>query len=201
MSELKSILTLIRSCKEEKMKRQSRLEVAKKYAVALWETAAQDDNMLKVFQDVQKLQTACRDQTLLKKLNMPLLSKTQKDDLVSTIAKSLNLNIITKNFLTVLIENRRFDVLENVLNTFKDIYFQKNNILKVVVETAQPLNNNQEQKLKTGLEKKLKKEVWLSYKLNENLLGGLTLYYDSVQIDDSLKNKLNTIQQVMKGLK
>ncbi|MBO4295006.1 MAG: ATP synthase F1 subunit delta [Alphaproteobacteria bacterium] len=183
------------------MKRQSRLEVAKKYAVALWETAAQDDNMLKVFQDVQKLQTACRDQTLLKKLNMPLLSKTQKDDLVSTIAKSLNLNIITKNFLTVLIENRRFDVLENVLNTFKDIYFQKNNILKVVVETAQPLNNNQEQKLKTGLEKKLKKEVWLSYKLNENLLGGLTLYYDSVQIDDSLKNKLNTIQQVMKGLK
>lgn len=50
------------------------------------------------------------------------------------------------------------------------------------------------------MKRNLKKDVVISYVLNDNILGGLILRIGSFEIDDSLKNKLKTLENMMKGL-
>ena len=88
---------------------------------------------------------------------------------------------------------------QDIAKSFDNKYSALSGITDVIVETVQPLSDKQSQKLKDGLEKKLKKEVRLQYRLNENLLGGLILYVGSTQIDDSVSSKVNTIAKMMKG--
>jgi len=183
------------------MKKQPLTKIAKQYANALYDAALNQNKIKQVCTDVQKLETVLKDETLLKDLNSPLLNQAQKQELIAILSKTLKTNSITTNFLKILADNKHFDVLKTILKSFNDIYLQKNGMLKVLVETAESLSETQEKKLKDGLQKKLKKEIILSYKLNENLLGGLILYYNSVQIDDSIKSKLKTLEQLMKGLK
>ena len=89
--------------------------------------------------------------------------------------------------------------LQSVLDVFNNRFLDYQGIVKVVIETVQPLTKAQEQILIKGLEKKLKKEVILDYKLNESLLGGLILHIGSIEIDDSVLNKLKTLENMMKG--
>ncbi|MBR2300167.1 MAG: ATP synthase F1 subunit delta [Alphaproteobacteria bacterium] len=183
------------------MKKEPIKNVAYQYALSLLNAAQEQGKIEQVYGDVLKLQNAFKDEAILKNINSPILRQTQKKELISLMVNTLKLNVLTKNFLYVLADNKRFDALNAVLEAFEDINLKKNGVTKVLVETAEPLSPTQEKKLKEGLEKKLKKDVILSYKLNENLLGGLILYYDSVQIDDSIKSKLKTMEQMMKGLK
>ncbi|HCU58764.1 MAG TPA: ATP synthase F1 subunit delta [Alphaproteobacteria bacterium] len=183
------------------MKKEPIKNIAKQYALSLFDAAEEQGKIKQVCDDIQKLEVMLKDDVILKDLNSPLIKKAQKNELIALISKTLKLNIITTNLLKVLADNKRFDVLKEIFGAFEDINLKKSGILKVLVETAEPLSATQEKKLKEGLQKKLKKDVILSYKLNENLLGGLILYYDSVQIDDSIKSKLKTMEQMMKGLK
>jgi len=176
-------------------------KTTEQYAKALFEVANEKKSVTKVLKDIKNIQNAVPDKNLLQYLNSPLLKESQKKELIQTFSKLLKLNIITKNFLNVLVKDGHLNDLETILNAFNNINLKKNNMINVFVETAEPLSEIQEKRLKLGLEKKLKKEVILSYKLNENLLGGLILYYDSIQIDDSLEHKLKNIETIMKGLK
>lgn len=183
------------------MKKKSLKVTAKKYAEALFDAAKEKQDLTTVFQNLNDLQNVLGDQTLLKNLDSPLLQKEQKKEIISLISKKLQLTDTTTNFLHLLTDDRCFGIFNDILQDFEKMYMQDAGIVQVSVQTVMPLTQTQEKKLKEGLSKKLKKEVVLSYKLNENLLGGLILDYNSTQIDDSVLSKLSAIEELMKGVK
>lgn len=183
------------------MKQENITKRVQNYAEALFKTASDQNNLHAIHEDLKNLREAFGENNLQKELNSPILKESQKKELFNLLDKKFRLNRTTFNFLYILAENSNIDLISQIIDTFDDMVLQKEGFLKVLVETAQELTQAQEKKLKDGLEKKLKKEVILSYKLNENLLGGLILHYQSIQIDDSLKSKLSTLEKLMKGLK
>ena len=87
------------------------------------------------------------------------------------------------------------------MQKFSDVYYRKNNILQVVVQSAVKLTSKQESNLVSALEKHFNNKVVVNYKINPEILGGLVIECDSKMIDDSIKGKLDRIKTLMKGAK
>ena len=111
----------------------------------------------------------------------------------------MDLNDDTLRCLDVVVENGRISDLSLILNDFEKIYNCKNNVAKVIVETAKKLSATQDNKLKKVMEKILGKQVEIDYVLNPKILGGLRVQCGSKMFDNSLASKLNYLENVMKG--
>ena len=94
-------------------------------------------------------------------------------------------------------ENKRLDCLLLVLDVWQKKYYEKKSILEVDVETVIPLSATQNKKLLKILEEKLNQQVKINYIINEDILGGLKISYNSFTIDDTIKNKLEIIKKKM----
>lgn len=177
------------------MPKPSTVKIAETYADALFK-AATDENVIEIVgKDMAVL--ALTDNLSL--LSSPFLKQKDQDDVLNLLSKKCGLNKTTVSFLRLLISNKVLNHFNDIAQSFSNKYSTFLGITEVIVESVQPLSETQAQKLKNGLEKKLKKQINLQYRLNENLLGGLILYIGSVQIDDSIATQIKTIAKMMKG--
>lgn len=181
------------------MKKSSEKQLAKNYAKALWQVANTAQKKEALMKDCKALCSFLNVQNRDVVLKNPLLKEAQKKEIVADVAKILELSKSTTCFLQILLENDRLGLLSDICALIAQENLKQQDIVRVEVETVQALSKMQEKKLLEGLEKKLRKNVLLSYKINENILGGLVVRYQSFQIDDSLAHKLGTLKQVMKG--
>lgn len=181
------------------MKKVSKAQIAQTYAKALYEASVVDNTLEKVFNDCLLINDAFSEAKELYILNNPELKQSQKTEIISKIAKSLKVSKTSENFLLTLVENNRFGDISIIFEHFLQLYHKKQGILEVSVQSVLPLNEKQQEKLKSGLEKILKQKIIIKQKINKDILGGLIIEYASNMIDDSIKGKLNRLEQVMKG--
>lgn len=181
---------------KEKMKKPSKIKIEKNYARALFDAALKADVLEKVQKDMAFLQEIKE----IKDIGSPLIEKEKQAELTDMLAKKSGIEQTTIRFLKLLIQNNEIGRLQGIKAQFDDMMLNYHHVQKVVVETVQKLTTRQEEKLIRGLRRRLKKDVAVSYVLNENLLGGLVLRMGSLEINDSLKNKLETLENIMKGL-
>ena len=59
----------------------------------------------------------------------------------------------------------------------------------------------QENLLKIKLENIFHKQILLRYVINPQIIGGLVIKYGTSFIDNSVRHKLNALEQLMKGTK
>ncbi len=182
-----------------KMAKISELQIAENYANALFKAAEAENLLEKVRLDCQNLNELIGQTPQINVLNNPEFKLSEKKNLLAQIAKVLNLSQPTVNFLELLAEKRRFNSLRKILDCFKHLDLQKRGILEVSAESVQELSDKQKQKLEKGLEKALNTPIIVNYKINPAILGGLSIQYNSVKVDDSVAGKLQRLEQIMKG--
>lgn len=175
-------------------------DISNSYAKALYRSATDESWRDQIMNDVHQLSDMLSHTTLFRDLSSPILGKFKQKELLSELSKQLNLSQITTDFLYVVVDKGRLSFLQKILQAYQKIYLEGKNIVEVEVETAVPLTEHQTKALTKGLTEKLKKEIILHQKLNERILGGLILRYQSYEIDDSLNGKVQAIEKIMKGL-
>ena len=67
------------------------------------------------------------------------------------------------------------------------------------VTSAHPLTATQEKALAKKLKEREGKDVKIRTKVDPEVLGGLVVRIGSTQIDSSIRTRLNTLAQAMKG--
>ena len=77
---------------------------------------------------------------------------------------------------------------------FKQMYYEKENILEVTATTVQPLSEKLKQKLIEKLGSVSGKSIILHEKLDRAILGGIVLRYGNTEIDSSVRTKLDKIK-------
>lgn len=182
------------------MKKTSKTKIISTYALALYQAAVEKKKVEQVLKDVDVLKQIIADdpQTFNLFANR-VWGEVSKKEAIAQIAKKLNLCDEIKSCLDIMIDNNRMKEFQEVLEEFKHLYYQQNNIEEVEVMTVQNLSASQDKKLKTLLEKKLAKKVLVKYTIKPELLGGLVIKYGSSMMDDSIKGKLNRLEIIMKG--
>lgn len=98
-----------------------------------------------------------------------------------------------RNFIHLLIQNRRLPLLPDIAFLFKTLREEKEKQSEVQVISAQALDKDYQQKLAARLTKRLKREVKLNAMVDPSLIGGVIIRAGDTVIDGSLRGKLNRL--------
>lgn len=171
-----------------------------RYASALFELASEQKAVSAVESDLEKL-----DQAILGSgdfaalIRNPQIGRDAAAKAIDGVAGVLGLSGLTRNFLGVLAANRRLAKLPDVVRAFATIASAARGEVKADVVSAHPLGDAQLKALAAKLKAREGKDVTLSATVDPAILGGLVVKIGSTQIDSSIRTRLNTLAQAMKG--
>ena len=171
---------------------------AERYSLALYELSTesnvtsqieeQSHSVLKLLEQSQDFSNLIKDPT------------TSQDDLlkvVNTISENYKFDQLLKNFVSFLIQKRRFFFVERIFKSFIEICSEKRGELKAELRSAKQLSNDEITQITEELTKNFSSKIKLNYKHDESLIGGLVVQVGSTMVDTSIKSKLQQIENRM----
>ena len=174
-------------------------QIGVNYGCALYELAQQESLSNAILEQLQVLSESFRSEPgFLRLLATPNLSKEERLDVVDKSFRE-KVHPYVVNFLKILTERGYAKYFSDCYKAFEDRYNEDNGILPVQAVTAVALTAEQSQKLTQKLQAITGKTVKLHNTVDENCLGGVRLCYDGKQVDGTVKNRLDTIGDLLKN--
>ena len=128
-------------------------------------------------------------------LTSPAVSREHKLALLDRLRPLLGLSELTRNFLAVMLEHRRLDLLEQVLGEFDTEVYARLGIVPVEVTTAFSLNAKQKKLLEERLAALTGSQVEMRFRQSPEILAGLVARLGSTIYDASLRAQLRRLQR------
>ena len=171
-----------------------------RYAAALYELANENKAVASVESDLDSLGRALGESADLAALiRNPQIGRDAAAKAMEGVADLLKLSALTRNFLGVLAANCRLAALPDIVRAFASIAAAARGEVSAEVTSAHPLSSAQLKALEARLKAREGQDVKLSAKVDPEILGGLVVRIGSTQIDSSIRTRLNTLAQAMKG--
>lgn len=172
--------------------------VATRYASALLDMAEEAKLTAQVEKDMSELGAMIGESADLRVLiDNPLVSRVQQMNGILSIAEKAKLQQLTGNFLGVLADNRRLNILPQIIRKFAEECRRRRGEVEAKVETAYAMSPAQTDALQKELSKAMGTNVTLDVSVNKDLLGGMVVTVGSRMIDDSVRRKLERLQRTM----
>jgi F-type H+-transporting ATPase subunit delta len=174
--------------------------LAGRYASALFELASEAGTVTAVEGDLEQLEAALAESADLRALTTnPQIGRTAKGAAIGGVAGLLGLSELTRHFIGVLAENGRLGALKDIIRAFHAIAAAQRGEVSAEVASAHALTDAQIEQLKAKLTQREGRTVKLSTRVDPDLLGGLVVTIGSKRIDGSIRTRLNSLAQAMKG--
>ena len=171
---------------------------AERYSLALFELS-EENNLLSQIEDQSSsiLNLIEQSEDFSNLIKDPTTSQENLLKVINTISENNKFESLFKNFLSFLIQKRRFFFIERILKSFIEICSRKRGELKAELKSAKELSNEEIAKITEELTKNFSSKIKLNYKHDESLIGGLVVQVGSTMVDTSIKNKLQQIENRM----
>ena len=98
-----------------------------------------------------------------------------------------------KNFVHLLIRNQRLTALESISQQYESLRANAEQMVQAELESAQPVSDNQKNRISEALEKRLGMRVKLKVTINTALVGGAVVRADDLVIDGSVRARLQKL--------
>jgi F-type H+-transporting ATPase subunit delta len=134
--------------------------------------------------------------TLKKLLSSPALTGEQRAKTLLDVCGDA-LGDKARNFIRVLAENKRLELLPNIQLQFEQLKANQEKSVDVDVVSAFALDSGLTQKLTQALRGKLQREVIVNASVDSSLLGGVLVRAGDVVIDGSIRGRLEKLAQAM----
>lgn len=174
--------------------------LAGRYASALFDLAVDQNQVTAVEGDLDRLrETIATSDDFGALLRDPELSRKASGSAVAAVAGHLGLADLTNRFLGTLAQNRRLAALPDIIRAFHAIAAAQRGEVTADVTSAYALTDTQIAALTTKLTAREGRDVKVRTSVDPAILGGLVVKIGSQQIDSSIRTRLNSLAQAMKG--
>ena len=174
--------------------------LAGRYALALFGLARDEKQLETVGVSLGTIRQALGESPDFRDLTTsPLVGRDEAIRAIDAAAGSLKIDPLTRNFLGVLAQNRRLSKLESVIRAFNTLAAQHRGEVTAEVTSARPLDDDQVEAIKQNLRVRMGRDIAVEMSVDPAILGGLVVKIGSQMIDGSIRTKLNTLAQAMKG--
>jgi len=171
-----------------------------RYATALFELARDANSINVVEKSLTSVAKAVSESADLKSLTTnPVLTRTDAKKAIAAVAKAMKLDVLTTKTLGVLADNRRLSETASVARAFSSLAAAHRGEVTAEVTSAHALSAAQVKTLSANLKARVGSDVAIQTKVDPSILGGLTVRIGSQMIDTSIKTRLNTLANAMKG--
>ena len=168
--------------------------VARPYALAAFELAQEKNELAKWSEMLQFAALVASDDTMQQYSGNPRVSRDTLSKLFMSVCEG-QLNDTGTNFIKVLIENRRLDVLPEIAMLYEQHRAEAERTIEAEVISAFPLSDAQQSLLDDKLKQRLGRSVNLIAKVDPNLLGGAIVRAGDLVIDGSVSGQVDKLAQ------
>jgi F-type H+-transporting ATPase subunit delta len=127
-------------------------------------------------------------------LATPAVTREAKHGVIEKLVARLGASKIIRNFLFVIVDNQRIQLLPEIVNSFEQVLRQRQGVAEAAVASAVGLNDGQRTALVRTLERLTGKKIQAKYSLEPGLLGGAVVRIGDTIYDGSLSNQLNQLR-------
>lgn len=174
-------------------------EAAVNYAQALYSLAKEEDLDTALLQELDTLREAfSQEPAILRLLASPNLSKDERCAIIDESFRG-KVHIYVLNFLKLLTQKRRIGCFADCCKAYRAQYNEDHGIVSVLAVTAVALTDAQADRLRSKLEQVTGKTVELKNKVDPACIGGVRLDYDGKRVDGTVKNRLDSIGEMLKN--
>lgn len=133
----------------------------------------------------------------VKLLDSPVLKKEERVALADQAFGTLNVSLL--NLIKILTEKREVHLFDKVAKEYARLYDEARGIVRVEAITAVPLTDAQTKALEKKLSSSLNKTAVVKNTVDKTILGGVKLRYSGIQLDGSIKTRLDKFEEAIKN--
>ncbi len=170
--------------------------IARPYAQAVFEIAVEANDLGPWSESLDIAGQLLGDSALVEYLGNPEFNNEQRLEFLTGLFKKAGANLLAggndkgRNFLKLLLENRRVAVLPEIAEHFEAAKAKVENTVDAMITSAAPLSAAQQKEMANALKARLGREVRVATEIDENLIGGAVIRAGDVVIDGSLRARL-----------
>ena len=128
-------------------------------------------------------------------LETPSVPAGQKLKVLDAIVAELGASAVARNFLAVLVQNRRAAALYEITRLFEAEMNERRGFSEAEVTSWRELGEDEKSSLASSLEAVLGKKVRARYRKDESLLGGARIRVGSTIWDGSVRGRLRKLKE------
>ena len=171
------------------------IRVAKPYARALYEAASEQDALVSITADVERLRELIeQSEELTQLIHNPVLSPQFKSETFQQLFTGV-MQPLTINFFKLLASKQRERYLLAIMDVFSEIVDEAAGRLVAKVTTAVPITPEQEERLTQQLSAYSGKQVRLETTIDAHIQGGFIVQLDDTVFDASVASQLQRLKQ------
>ena len=172
--------------------------ISKRYARAFFEIAAEEKQLERYYNEINQFTSIiAQNKALGEFLANPVFEQESKKNVVENIIGRLKLSGMTVNFLKLLVDKRRIDVLPDIVFFYRQLMDESLKKVRVNLKTAFPLSSKMQNYITSNLEKVTGRKVEVSVEKDPGLLGGIVIGVGDTLYDGSIRNQLNNMRNLL----
>ena len=169
------------------------------YGEALYSLAKEEGLAEQILAEMKMLDTAfSQEPAFLRLLATPNLSKAERCGIIDESFRG-RVHPYVLNFLKLLAEKGHVRYFNDCVKAYRQQYNADNGIISVLAVSAVALSDDQTQRLHSKLEAVTGKKIELRCQVDETCLGGVRLDYDGRRVDGTVKNRLDSMGEMLRG--
>ena len=164
------------------------------YGKALFQLAEENGNDAQVIEELDSMVAALKaNADYVTLLDTPAIPTEEKLGLIKAAFGEADPMLL--NFISILCEKHAVYELERCANACRACYDEAHGLMRAEAITAVALTESQHEALQKKLEAITGKKIVLENRIDESLISGITLRYGGVQLEDSIKSRLDTLRR------
>ncbi|KAK4428491.1 ATP synthase delta chain, chloroplastic [Sesamum alatum] len=167
------------------------------YANALADVAKSNNTLDETSDDVEKIEKIFSDEQVVNFFTNPTIIEEEKQKLVDEIAKSSGLQPHVANFLNILVDMKRIDLIKEIVKEFEVVYNKLTDTQVAIVTSVVQLESQHLAQIAKEVQKLTgARNVRIKTVIDPSLVAGFTIRYGnsgSKLIDMSVKKQLEEI--------
>jgi F-type H+-transporting ATPase subunit delta len=174
--------------------------LAKRYAKAIFTVGQEQEKYEEyneVLQGLASLYSTHPD--VIDALTNPLYPMDVKENVMKGIVGSMKVDTIMGNFLNLLVQKKRAEILPEIALAYKTMVDEAKNISHGNVISAIELSDELKENVRKILEKLTGKKVELTTSVDTSIIGGIIAQVGDLVLDGSIRTQLAGLKDSIKG--
>ncbi|HOX15559.1 MAG TPA: ATP synthase F1 subunit delta [Smithellaceae bacterium] len=172
--------------------------ISKRYARAFFEIAGEEKKLEQYYNELSQFSSiVAENKDLGGFLANPIFDEEAKKKVLEKIIGKLSLSKMTINFLNLLIDKKRIDVLPDIETCYRQLMDETLQKVRVTLKTAFPLSGEMQDYITSNLKKMTGQAVEVTVESDKSLLGGILIGVGDTLYDGSIKNQLNNMRNLL----
>lgn len=168
-------------------------ELASRYGLALYELAKETNQASSIYTQLLVIKEVFHDKEIMRFFKAEDVDLKEK---LKALENSINQEHSKEvlGLLKLLIKNKRIGYLDQVIESFREYFYEDENIKIASVRTPIELTQQEKESLQSALSKKYDAQIEIKEVIDDSLVEGLVIRVDNDVFDNSLKSKLEQLK-------